>query len=103
LPEVVEELHRANLSALCFSGGGIRSATFCLGVVAESRACGLARQVRLSLHCSGGRLRRRMARGVDALEQGRPPGVIAELSSARESKLEPEPDPIFYLRNFSNY
>jgi len=27
LPEVVKELHRANLSALCFSGGGIRSAT----------------------------------------------------------------------------
>ena len=38
LPEVIGELHHAELSALCFSGGGIRSATFCLGVIQSSRA-----------------------------------------------------------------
>ena len=40
LADVVEELHSSKLSALCFSGGGIRSATFCLGVVQ-----GLARKL----------------------------------------------------------
>ena len=33
LDDVFENFHRENLSALCFSGGGIRSATFGLGIV----------------------------------------------------------------------
>lgn len=33
LNEVFEDFHKAELSALCFSGGGIRSATFGLGIV----------------------------------------------------------------------
>lgn len=33
LSEIFKELHNANLTALCFSGGGIRSATFGLGIV----------------------------------------------------------------------
>ena len=33
LNEVFDDFHRAELSALCFSGGGIRSATFGLGIV----------------------------------------------------------------------
>lgn len=33
LSGVLAEMHAANLSAMCFSGGGIRSATFGLGVV----------------------------------------------------------------------
>lgn len=33
LNEVFADFHRAKLSALCFSGGGIRSATFGLGIV----------------------------------------------------------------------
>jgi len=30
-------------------------------------------------------------------------GVVSELNSASASKLETEPDAVFYLRNFSNY
>src|SRR4029077_5002779 len=30
-------------------------------------------------------------------------GVVSELNAAKETKLEPEPDPVFYLRHFSNY
>jgi Patatin-like phospholipase len=33
LNEVFDDFHKAELSALCFSGGGIRSATFGLGIV----------------------------------------------------------------------
>src|SRR5688572_6426138 len=33
LSAVFEELHAAELTALCFSGGGIRSATFGLGII----------------------------------------------------------------------
>ena len=29
--------------------------------------------------------------------------MIKQLSTPTASKLEPEPDPVFYLRNFSNY
>lgn len=41
--ETKEELHKANFLALCLSGGGIRSASFCLGVLQA-----FAKQNRLS-------------------------------------------------------
>jgi len=48
------------------------------------------------------RIPRRMARGVDALEQGRPPGVISELNSGQCVEAGAEPT-VFYLPIFSNY
>ncbi len=41
LDDVFEEFHKENLSALCFSGGGIRSATFGLGIVQSLAKHGL--------------------------------------------------------------
>ena len=103
LPEVVEELHRANLSALCFSGGGIRSATFCLGVVQSLARAGLLDKFDyLSTVSGGGYVGGWLAAWTHWNKDGLA-SVIAELNSAKETKLEPEPDPVFYLRNFSNY
>ncbi|HSU90734.1 MAG TPA: patatin-like phospholipase family protein [Sporolactobacillaceae bacterium] len=103
LPEVVNELHRANLSALCFSGGGIRSATFCLGVVQSLARAGLLDKFDyLSTVSGGGYLGGWLAAWTHWNKDGLA-GVVSELNAAKETKLEPEPDPVFYLRNFSNY
>ena len=109
LLKVVEELHGAELSALCFSGGGIRSATFCLGVVqALARnplpdgECALEKFDYLSTVSGGGYLGGWLAAWTH-WSKGDLSKVIKQLSTPTASKLEPEPDPIFYLRNFSNY
>lgn len=109
LPEVIGELHHAELSALCFSGGGIRSATFCLGVIQSLARAGLLEKFDyLSTVSGGGYVGGWLAAWTYWNPKGLA-GVIAELKpedpSAQQprSKLEPEPDPVFYLRNFSNY
>jgi len=77
--------------------------TFCLGVVQSLARAGLLDKFDyLSTVSGGGYVGGWLAAWTHWNKDGLP-GVIAELSSARESKLEPEPDPIFYLRNFSNY
>jgi len=89
-------------SALCFSGGGIRSATFGLGILQ-----GLARQGLLgefdylSTVSGGGYLgswlsawihRKGLKKVEKRLANEMPP-----------SPLGPEPDPIVHLRSYSNY
>ncbi|HXU47128.1 MAG TPA: patatin-like phospholipase family protein, partial [Thermoanaerobaculia bacterium] len=97
--------HPHGLAALCLSGGGIRSAVFGLGVVQ-----GLARRNLLhafdylSTVSGGGYLGgllsawiHRHPRGLDGVSDelgGRVPGA---------RKLQPEPAPLDYMRNFSNY
>jgi hypothetical protein len=103
LPKVVAELHSAKLSALCFSGGGIRSATFCLGVLQSlARARILDKFDYLSTVSGGGYVGGWLAAWTH-WNPGGLAGVISELSKTKESKLEPEPDPVFYLLSFSNY
>lgn len=90
-------------AALCFSGGGIRSATFGLGVLQ-----GLAERMQLnSFHflstvSGGGYLgswfsawvhRRGMKEVQTELEEDRP----------NQSPINPEPEPLFHLRRYSNY
>lgn len=41
LSDVLQDYHRARMTALCFSGGGIRSATFGLGIVEALAKAGL--------------------------------------------------------------
>ncbi len=103
LSTVISGLHAAELSALCFSGGGIRSATFGLGVVQALASQGLLDKFDYLSTVSGGGylggwLDAWAYHDRDGLE-----GVIGQLTEPTGSKIEPEPDPIFYLRNFSNY
>ncbi|MDO8432555.1 MAG: patatin-like phospholipase family protein [Candidatus Binatus sp.] len=155
LSGVVDRLHQSELSALCFSGGGIRSATFCLGVVQGLARKGLLdRFDYLSTVSGGGYLGSWLAAWTYWNKDGLP-DVISQLATAKTDggaphfkktpdghaeqpktepsgtqppkhephdaqqsrpapgakqparpailKLEPEPDPVFYLRNFSNY
>ncbi len=90
-------------TALCLSGGGIRSATFGLGVLQ-----GLARQNLLDKFdylstvsgggYLGGWLTAWIHRHCDGLA-----GVIEELKKRPVSPLDPERGPIRHLREYSNY
>jgi hypothetical protein len=103
LPGVIGKLHDANLSALCFSGGGIRSATFCLGALQGLASKGLLDKFDYLSTVSGGGYLGGWLAAWTYWSKGDLPKVIKQLSTPTASKLEPEADPIFYLRNFSNY
>ncbi len=92
----------APLTALCLSGGGIRSATFNLGVIQALAGCGLLRRVDYLSSVSGGGyiaswLRAWIhRRGLDAVDR--------ELRRQEPiDPVKPEPRPIDHLREFSNY
>jgi hypothetical protein len=100
-------------SALCFSGGGIRSATFGLGVVQGLARAGLLKRFDFLSTVSGGgylgswlsawigRTRRELAERQDprpAVEV-----VEEELRVGPASPLAPEPEPVRHLRSYSRY
>lgn len=102
--EFYKWLHRNKVerSALCFSGGGIRSATFGLGILQGLAKRGLLDQFDyLSTVSGGGYLggwlsawihRKGIKKVQERLKNAFPP-----------SPLEPEPDAIQHLRSYSNY
>jgi hypothetical protein len=89
-------------SALCFSGGGIRSATFGLGVLQGLARLGLVGEFDYISTVSGGGYlgswlsawihRKGLKKVQKQLVNEQPP-----------SPLAPEPDPIVHLRSYSNY
>ena len=103
LPDTVADLHQGQLSALCFSGGGIRSATFCLGIIQELAHGKLLQQFDYLSTVSGGGYVGGWLKAWIYHEDGDLDQVCKALTRPTGSKLEPDPDPIFYLRNFSNY
>jgi hypothetical protein len=105
LQAVYERIHKEQptRSALCLSGGGIRSAAFGLGVLQGLARCGLLNTFHyLSTVSGGGYIGSWLSAWVKNHPQGIE-GVIAELIRPPDSILEPEPRPIRYLREFSNY
>jgi hypothetical protein len=116
--EVYRRIHATGVkrSAVCFSGGGIRSATFGLGILQGLAHYGLLSQMDyLSTVSGGGYLgswlsawiyrERRPAdadrdvmTGAEAVRK-----VETELAAPPCTPLRPEPDPIFHLRTFSRY
>jgi hypothetical protein len=131
LKRVYDALHRAAKeenrprTALCISGGGIRSATFALGVVqglASARI--LDKFDYLSTVSGGGYIgawlsswARRHSRGMTGVQDNlaqadtgvggtRLAGdeqVIALRLAELPSKIDPEPKPVRHLREYSNY
>jgi hypothetical protein len=90
-------------AALCLSGGGIRSATFSLGVIQGLAKHNLLRQFDyLSTVSGGGYLGGWLSAWVHR-DSRCLLNVSKELSGPKDSKREPENDPIYYLREFSNY
>lgn len=124
--DLIARLHAAKRSAICFSGGGIRSATFGLGVLqglaaharpAEPRPALLGEFDFLSTVSGGGYLGawfsawatraaqpgRTLFRDASTDQVDGPAVVMSALASVPDSGFEPEPAPVQYLRSYSNY
>jgi patatin-like phospholipase len=90
-------------AAFCISGGGIRSATFGLGILQGLARCGLLDKFHYLSTVSGGGY---IGSWLSAWIKNDPNGirgVVGELKRRPDSTLEPEPQPIRHLREFSNY
>lgn len=97
-------------TALCISGGGIRSATFALGVMQGLASRGLLKKFDyLSTVSGGGYIGswlsswiRRHPQGVTGVERDLA-AVDSRPAADSSAKLEPEAKPIRHLREYSNY
>jgi hypothetical protein len=99
-------LHQRNHAALCLSGGGIRSASFAVGILQ-----GLARRRLLDVFdylstvagggYTGGWLSAWLHHAREAGEQ--PSDVFRELAGDEASATKPEPEPVRRIREYSNY
>jgi len=101
LKKVYRKIYAKRLAALCISGGGIRSATFGLGVVQGLARNGLLDQFQyLSTVSGGGYLGGWLSAWISHTSL---PQVIEQLRIPSSRPLEPEPTPIWHLRTYSNY
>lgn len=104
LAAMYKRLHGRRQSALCLSGGGIRSGTFALGIIQKLASLGLLEKFDYLSTVSGGGyigswLSAWLHRHRDGLE-----GVVDDLSNRGPvSKIDPDPAPIQYLRQYSNF
>src|SRR5437762_13516910 len=90
-------------AALCISGGGIRSATFGLGVLQGLARCSLLDKFHyLSTVSGGGYIGSWLSAWIRNDPHGLD-GVVEELKRRPDSALNPEPRPIRHLQEFSNY
>lgn len=101
LAQACQARGRTLRSALCLSGGGIRSATFNLGILQGLARHGLLEQFDYLSTVSGGGF---IGGWLTAwLHRAGTKKVMAQLSTAPPSPLDPEPRPLNHLRVFSNY
>ena len=91
-------------AALCISGGGIRSATFGLGILQGLARCGLLEKFHyLSTVSGGGYIGGWLSAWIHNSEGGLP-DVVRQLAEPRtEARPNPEPKEIQNLRSYSNY
>jgi hypothetical protein len=94
---------KSKRSALCLSGGGIRSASFGLGVIQALACAGVLRKFDyLSTVSGGGYIGGWLTAWMHNHPAGRE-GVLADLKTTPDLTLAPEREPIRHLRAFSNY
>lgn len=104
LAAIVQRIHQETPSraALCLSGGGIRSASFSLGVLQELARAGLLKRFDyLSTVSGGGYIGGWLS--AWSSRRGGIENVESELAAAPKQPLEPELEQIRHLRTFSNY
>lgn len=106
-------LHAANLSAICFSGGGIRSASFGLGVLtglAELSVDGVSadnegvlKEIDYVSTVSGGGYLGSWFTGWIHRHPGRLTGVLNDLTHYRLTSADPEAPAVRHLRDYTSY
>ena len=108
---VYSRSHSSQPSALCLSGGGIRSATFSLGILeglAQLHGPQVEGQERTLLHefdylstvSGGGYIGGWFSSWVHRQSL---PAVVHALQHGRGDKLDPDAAPVSFLREYSNY
>jgi hypothetical protein len=90
-------------AALCLSGGGIRSATFALGVIQGLARAGLLQHFHYLSTVSGGGFIGSWLTAWSHRHAGGGAGVSAALAAPPEAGLTPEPREVHRLRDYSNY
>ena len=97
-------IHKEKRAALCISGGGIRSATFALGILQGLARCGLLNKFHyLSTVSGGGYIGSWLTAWIQRADGGLT-SVINQLAKPREeTRPNPEPIEIQNLRSYSNY
>ena len=104
LKNIISENHKKNLAAICLSGGGIRSATFGLGVLqglAHNKL--LDKFAYVSTVSGGGYIGSWLSAWIHREEKGLP-GVAEQLPGDQPPYvMKPEAEPITHLRAYSNY
>lgn len=104
LSAVIKKIHEAPpRAALCISGGGIRSATFALGVLQGLAKCRLLDKFDfLSTVSGGGYVGSWLSSWIRRNDYG-VRGVSEELHASTDSKTNPQSAPVEHLREYSNY
>jgi hypothetical protein len=103
LEALYAKIHAREQAALCLSGGGIRSATFALGVLQGLAHHNLLNNFHYLSTVSGGGFIGSWLSSWIAHHRNGIQGVSQELQQRGASKLQPEPAAIQHLRRYSNY
>lgn len=91
-------------AALCLSGGGIRSATFALGILQGLARAGILQKFHyLSTVSGGGYIGAWLTAWIQNAERGLGEVVAKLAQPRRDTRPNPEPEPIRNLRSYSNY
>ncbi|HEX6186573.1 MAG TPA: patatin-like phospholipase family protein [Pyrinomonadaceae bacterium] len=104
LKNIIKHFHQKQHTAICLSGGGIRSATFGLGVLQGLAHNDLLQKFSYLSTVSGGGYVggwlsawiHRHPRGIEGVQEDLP-------GEQPENVLRPEAEPISHLRSYSNY
>jgi hypothetical protein len=104
LAAIYKRIHVKKPTALCLSGGGIRSGTFALGMLQGLARHNLLNKFHyLSTVSGGGYIGSWLSAWIHRDQSG-VEGVTAELSNlTAKTKVDPDPEPIRYLRRYSNF
>ncbi len=104
LAAIYKRIHEVKPAALCFSGGGIRSGTFALGVLQGLARHNLLNKFHyLSTVSGGGYIGGWLAGWIHRHPAGLK-GVTAELANTHpRTKVDPDPGPIRFLRRYSSF
>jgi hypothetical protein len=104
LSAIYERIHKQKQTALCFSGGGIRSGTFALGVLQGLARHNLLNKFHfLSTVSGGGYIGSWLAAWIHRHPAGLT-GVTRDLANTSPlSKVDPDPTPIRFLRRYSSF